>query len=248
MADPDGLFYQALAQFKSIRIYANGINDVTVPYCTAAIETTDVFADYVSNGIQIEMKKEYEYLIDTYTLPDTPPPKPTVLSREWFERHKPRPFLPPALQFRFPFNLVMYAMIPILIVPAISYMLYRLSSDASASRLRVKHLESDESYRERLVSVFRELEREMEEAAVEMADNEQIDPYPAIKAKSHPVVTPLQRKIAKWLNQLPLKKEVSFFPGVRNSHAIIISRDVRRFPIHKLGESVLRHWADHFVF
>lgn len=215
------------------------------------------------------MKKEYEFLIDTYTLPDTPPPQPAVLSREWFDRKKPRPFLPPALQFRFPFNLVsvlaswgvtitqthlnthekvMYAVVPVLILPAISFLLYRLSSESSASRLRIKTLESDESYRERLASVFREIEREMEDGAVEIVENEQIDPYPIIKAKEHPVVTPLQKKMARWLNQLPIKKEFAFFPRVRNSHAMIVCRDIPRFPVHKLGESVLRHWVDHFVF
>ncbi|KAF9454284.1 lipid particle protein [Macrolepiota fuliginosa MF-IS2] len=248
MADPDGIFYQTLSQFKHLRVYANAVNDVTVPYCTSAIETKDIFAEYVSNGIKVEMHKEYEYVIDTYTIPDAPPPKPAPLSQEWFDSLRPRPLLPPAAQFRFPFNIVVYSMLPVLALPVLSYVLYRFSVDSHASRARIKKYESDESYREKLVSMFHELENEIESTAVDVADSNEGEPYPIIKAKLHPVVTPVQKKIAKWLNQLPLKKELAFFPWVRNSHAMIVCRDSHRFPQHKLGESVVQHWADHFIF
>jgi len=50
------------------------------------------------------------------------------------------------------------------------------------------------------------------------------------------------------LNALPqLKKELVYIPDVRNSHAPIIVRDVQNFEFHKIGEGVLRHWADAFV-
>jgi hypothetical protein len=69
----DLIFYQALAKFKHIRIYANAyvlpgdykytshphphllsrINDTTVPYVTAAIETSDPFIDYETNGLEV---------------------------------------------------------------------------------------------------------------------------------------------------------------------------------------------------
>jgi hypothetical protein len=54
------------------------------------------------------MEEDYEYVIDRFTIPDTPPPKPAFLSQEWFNTVRPRPFLPPAAQFRFPFNLVSF--------------------------------------------------------------------------------------------------------------------------------------------
>jgi hypothetical protein len=53
MADPDRIFYQALALFPHVRIYANAINDSTVPYVTAAIELADPFVDYANNGIDM---------------------------------------------------------------------------------------------------------------------------------------------------------------------------------------------------
>ena len=63
----------------------------------------------------------------------------------------------------------------------------------------------------------------------------------------HPILTPLQRKIAAALNKLPLKKEQVYIHSVRNSHAIIVCRDVKRFELHRQGEGVVRHWADHFI-
>jgi hypothetical protein len=73
MSVADLIFYQALAKFKHIRIYANAyvlpgdykctihphyhllsrINDTTVPYVTAAIETSDPFIDYETNGLEV---------------------------------------------------------------------------------------------------------------------------------------------------------------------------------------------------
>ena len=45
------VFYQALTLFPHIRFYANAVNDVTVPYPTAAVETDDIFADHTWNGM-----------------------------------------------------------------------------------------------------------------------------------------------------------------------------------------------------
>jgi hypothetical protein len=67
-----------------------------------------------------------------------------------------------------------------------------------------------------------------------------------LKEKEHPILNEHQHQIAAWLNTLPhLKKEIAFFPDVRMAHAIIISRDVKRFPTHRRGENVIRHWAEH---
>jgi hypothetical protein len=63
-----------------------------------------------------------------------------------------------------------------------------------------------------------------------------------------PVLTPLQLRLIDNLNRLPgLKKERVWINPVRNSHAIIVCRDVKRFEGHRMGEGVLRHWADHFA-
>ena len=54
--------------------------------------------------------------------------------------------------------------------------------------------------------------------------------------------------MATALNSLPqLKKERVYIPNVRNSHATIVARDIQNYEFHKIGEGVLRHWADAFI-
>ncbi|KAG0144066.1 hypothetical protein CROQUDRAFT_660414 [Cronartium quercuum f. sp. fusiforme G11] len=43
LAHPDTSFYKALLLFKQLRIYANAVNDRTVPFVTGAAEPVDVF-------------------------------------------------------------------------------------------------------------------------------------------------------------------------------------------------------------
>ncbi|KAI9064022.1 DUF676-domain-containing protein [Trametes sanguinea] len=279
MADPNRLFYQALTLFEHVRIYANAVNDVTVPYPTAAIEEEDTFVNHVEDGIQFELDEEYNPIIKSYTIPTSVvrPPKPRPLTAGWFKSLKPkRPLLPPALQFSFPYNVLIYALTPILIPLFLTLVLTRLSLASKASRTRIKQLEKDESGTERLVHVIGSLEREMEDAVVDMFDN--ADNTPSADNGSDPssassetisadsralstgkgalakarkpefVLSEKQRKLVKWLNALPgLKKELAFIHPVRNAHGTIIARDVKRFPAHKLGEGVLRHLADHLI-
>ncbi|KAF8892305.1 putative serine esterase-domain-containing protein [Infundibulicybe gibba] len=232
MADPDRIFYQALASFQHIRIYANGIHDRTVPYVTAAIVTEDPFVEYQTSGIEIVRDEQYTPLVKSYNLPSVPPPRearPVILSPQWFRRHKPgRPLLPPLLQFRFPLQS------PVL----------RLSLATRSSRARIRLLENDETSKEKLINILAEIEQQMEETVTAVvASGKSISKSP----KEQPILTPLQHKIAKSLNQLPIKKEIAFFENVVNSHAIIVCRDVKRFEMHKMGEGLLRHWANSFI-
>ncbi|KAH9888777.1 DUF676-domain-containing protein [Cubamyces lactineus] len=283
MADPNRLFYQALTLFEHVRIYANAVNDVTVPYPTAAIELGDIFINHVQDGIKIEFDEEYSPIIKSYTIPESTarPPKPRAFSAQWFKELKPgRPLLPPALQFSFPYNVLIYVLTPVLVPLFLSLVLTRLSLASHASRSRIKQLEKEETGTERLVHVFATLEREVEDAVVDMFDNsdgpspsasDRTLSSPSSNSSSSPdakelavtgkgvsptrkerqsglVLNETQRKLVRWLNTLPgLKKELAFIHPLRNAHGTIIARDVQRFPAHKIGEGVLRHWADHFI-
>ncbi|OBZ73942.1 hypothetical protein A0H81_06114 [Grifola frondosa] len=252
MADPERIFFQALTLFPHIRIYANAVNDMTVPYPTAAIEYDDIFANHTINGMQI------------------------IFTGQWFKNLKPnRPLLPPALQFGFPYNVLIMLVTPVLIPLLITLILSRLSMASIASRKRIKKLETDESSSERLAHILGKLERGMEDAMVELLDSQgSPDPEAVPVSDGEPqigetpkqeselsssstefpqateplVLNDTQRKIITLLNTLPnLRKELAFIHPVRNAHATIISRDIKRFPSHKIGEGVLRHWADHFI-
>jgi len=67
------------------------------------------------------------------------------------------------------------------------------------------------------------------------------------QAREKSFLTEEQKKMVRSLNAVPnIKKYRAFFAEVRNSHAIIISRDPRRFEIHEKGLEILRHWAERF--
>jgi len=143
-------------------------------------------------------------------------------------------------------------LLPILFPTFIGLALVRLSISSRRSRSRIKLLEAeDPSATQRLVHIFGQLERQVEDIIVEIVDDPRT-PIPSQEStktsKNVPRVTPAQRKMATCLNALPqLKKELVYIPDVRNSHGTIIARDVQNFEFHKIGEGVLRHWADVFV-
>ena len=62
------------------------------------------------------------------------------------------------------------------------------------------------------------------------------------------LLTALQLRLVRTLNTLPhLKKERAYLHPCQNAHGPIICRDPKRFPSHKAGEGVVRHWVDHFL-
>jgi hypothetical protein len=157
-----------------------------------------------------------------------------------------------------PFQLL-YALLPLLVPGLVSLILVRLSLAARSSRVRIKKLERDESRGERLIHILSQLEKQVEDAVVDMLDepgppsesseeNEELSHKSKEKKTQKPILSAMQLKIVASLNKLPnLKKEFVFIHPVRNSHAVIVCRDVKRFASHKVGEGAVRHWADVFV-
>jgi hypothetical protein len=143
-------------------------------------------------------------------------------------------------------------LLPILLPTSIGLAAARLSRPSRHSRSRIKLLEAEDgSATQRLVHIFGELERTVEDIVVDIVDDN--SPIPSQEGtkeskKKGPRATPAQRKMAAVLNALPqLKKERAYIPGMHNPHAAIIARDVPNVEFHKIGEGVLRHWADAFV-
>jgi hypothetical protein len=164
---------------------------------------------------------------------------------------------------------VIYLLLPILVPVGISMGLIRFSLASRASRARIKLLEEDASNGQKLIHAISMVEQRVEDAMVELVedptsesdsdssalalatsvgdDGVALKSLPMSQGKPQPL-NALQHQMAAWLNTLPqLRKEKAFIPGVKTSHAIIVCRDVTRFPAHRMGEGVIRHWADHFV-
>ncbi|KAH9039344.1 DUF676-domain-containing protein [Lactarius pseudohatsudake] len=252
MTDPAHVFYQGLKLFPHIRIYANAINDVTVPYLTAYVDLEDPFISHTTDDLAVEYDDKYFPIIKSFTRQDTPTPKrgPRPYSLAWFRTYKPP--LPPRLQAPFPFNIATAVLIPILLPIILILVLIRISISSYHSRSRIRLLESeDASATQRLVHVFGQLERRVEDIVADMADDPATlvpSPNGNQAAKVALRVTPAQRRMVAALNTLPqLKKERAFITDVINSHATIIARDIKNYEFHKIGEGVLRHWADAFI-
>jgi hypothetical protein len=146
--------------------------------------------------------------------------------------------------------------LPILIPLFICLAITRLSLATRSSRVRIKQLEQEArtAGQEKLADILAELELEVEEAVVaDLIDNPVSSSSPLYQtskestSRAHPILTPNHKKIVNWLNLIPIKKEIAYFPEVRNSHAMIVCRDVERFEFHRQGEGVLRHWANSFI-
>ncbi|KAI0825686.1 putative serine esterase-domain-containing protein [Irpex lacteus] len=275
MADPNRVFFQALALFPHIHFYANAVNDITVPFMTAAVEPEDIFVDHELENLIIEFDEAYSPIVKSWSISDSPRPqstRPKKYSLEWFRNYKPP--LPPIFQRKFPFNILMLATIPILFPAFLTLVVVRLSLDSRSSRSRIRLLEKDETYRERLAHVVGELEKRVEDAVADYIEDPETLAAPdnddsnstkkkskSSKSKSatttnpkkpnpsnHPTLTPLQTRIIASLNTLPnLHKHYAFVHPIMNAHAVIIARDVNRFPHHEQGRGVLRHMADGFV-
>ena len=143
-------------------------------------------------------------------------------------------------------------LIPVLVPIFLSLVLIRISISSYHSRSRIRLLESEgASATQRLVHVFGHLERQVEDMVVDMVD----DSAPSVPSsngnqtsKRVPRITPAQRRMVAALNALPqLKKERAFIADVMNAHGTIIARDIKKYEFHKIGEGVLRHWADAFI-
>lgn len=163
----------------------------------------------------------------------------------------------------------------------VSVVFYHISKSSKLSRARVKNLEGSESYKQRLIHIFSDLENRAENAMMDVAhDVAEIGVNTTVSKDEHrsammvndkfnatddangtanagapitsqagdkSLLTEEQRKMVRSLNTIPnMKKYRAFFVEVRNSHAIIISRDARKFEIHEKGLEILNHWAEGF--
>ncbi|KAA1470292.1 DUF676-domain-containing protein [Dentipellis sp. KUC8613] len=177
MADPERIFFKALSMFPHIRIYANAVNDMAVPYLTAAIELDDPFVNRKANGLIIELDDKYPPLIKSWLVPSSPPPKPRILSRPWFKSlHLPKPPRPAFIGQRFPLNILIYLALPILLPAFLIVFLTRFLLAPCLSHSRIRTLEKDKSAGERLAHKFGDIESQMEGAMANLVGGPRTGP------------------------------------------------------------------------
>ncbi|RSH84249.1 uncharacterized protein EHS24_005761 [Apiotrichum porosum] len=131
MADPKQVFHKGLAKFDGVHIYASVVNDATVPYPSAAIETSDHFAQWAERGLKVAAD-EAGIVSDWYY-----PVSDKKLKKKW--AHK-MGTLPPTLRFRWPLNYIILALFPLLVPLLFILIVLRFSLDTTRSRLRLQGL------------------------------------------------------------------------------------------------------------
>lgn len=229
------------------------MNDNTVPYPSAAIDSSDPFVEWAERGLQVE---SIDTLITTWSFPT---PDSPVRKRNFAWRVGT---LPPILRFRKPYSWVscfvpltqlIIALFPILIPLIFLLVVARFSLDTHRSRLRLQRLAkspaaetppsesplfpipsalglSIDDLRAAIRAVERNLEQDLMDAADKVRFGEQSHLEPK-ESTSHaacthvrPLLTAHQLRMVFWLNKLDFERHLVWFPDVANSHAVVIVR------------------------
>ncbi|KAK8861217.1 hypothetical protein IAR55_002036 [Kwoniella newhampshirensis] len=165
MAEPDHVFVKALKLFPKIMLVVNGCHDLTVPYPTAAISSTDPFAD-PSNLI---LESDDNHIVKSYLPVPIPDPESlpvdhsadidadgeevtVTVSTTMYQPTRSvigrtRPPVPPlfVLPLRYPFNYTLWLLFPILIPIFLLYVATMFAVHDYHSRRRTRsHLDAVE--------------------------------------------------------------------------------------------------------
>nr|ODN96630.1 lipid particle protein [Cryptococcus depauperatus CBS 7855] len=251
MADPRSVFFQGLEKFERLSIFASAVNDDSVPYPSAAIETLDHFAQWERQGIAVDT--DSAGIIKSWSKDGT---EVKYVERSWSDRFGT---LPPVLRYRFPFNYLILFLFPVMLPLIIILILARQSLDSSRSKRRLQQLAKTSNPAEyqptsasglsiqKLREIIRHIERELESDLIQNAEGPSFE---TIKTKVPPQEVTIkvqlkdsQLRMAYWLNTLPLRKYLSWWPEVANAHATAIVRDPHLFPAHERGRGMLKLWA-----
>ncbi|KAM3583644.1 hypothetical protein VKS41_003617 [Umbelopsis sp. WA50703] len=123
MASPDYEFYKHLARFERRLIYANGVNDRSVPFWTAAFEDTNYFSKF--KAMDIEFDAGFKAVVVSFDLRD---PKIKYVAPK-------KPFTKWSILKYF-----LFALIPVLLPLWIVIALSVVSTQGLLSRFRVAKL------------------------------------------------------------------------------------------------------------
>ncbi|KIR51219.1 lipid particle protein [Cryptococcus gattii Ru294] len=233
MADPRSVFYHGLEMFERLSLFAAAINDNSVPYPTAAIETIDHFAQWQDQRLVVDYNEAGIIRSWSREQQDYPPDK-KVKEKEKGGR----------------------------VVKKSLGTLARQSLDTSRSKRRLQQLAQTSSAPtpspsglsiQHLRATIRHIERNLESEFIESIDGPPaaaaaaaaaaLDIYHMDQVVIKAQLKECQFRMALWLNQLPFKKYLTWWPKVTNAHATAIVRDAHLFPQHERGRGMLKFWA-----
>ncbi|OCB91753.1 DUF676-domain-containing protein [Sanghuangporus baumii] len=231
MADPDRVFYIALSMFENVTIYANAVNDLSVPYMTAN------WTEYSPILKSWRAKRSFD----------------TCKKRK-------RSVLPPYLRFGFPYIVLIYPLLPLLVPVFVGSAMICLGISSRKSRVRIRALEKDVSFTDALWHSIELPQNDVQTRDVrhDIQQSESVSTVTVLEEAASSAKTNGRKHLSdlndkqiatsRSLNDLPnLRKILVWIHPIRNTHAHIACHDIKTIPSQKIGEGVLRHIADHLL-
>lgn len=269
MTDPSSIFIQGLKAFQRRSLYANIINDRSVPYYTASFSPVDPFLDM--DAVKLKYVPDYdEVILDSQT-----PAEPKTEEPSYIEYTSN---LARAIVNRAPFAAAMTLLLPI----ATTAFLINAGVQTYQSSRRVRSHEEAKAHMYRL-PLFLETAKRHAESALEAAGAQQGEDYLPNAAKPKSVAsaspqsgkagaqdlvirdrtaaavvgpeigspfptlacTPGQFQMIEALDEVGFDKYPVHIHDCTHTHAAIIVR-MPRERFHE-GKVVARHWVERFI-
>ncbi|CAG8577021.1 7167_t:CDS:2 [Ambispora leptoticha] len=250
MSDPDRMFFKALKLFQYRKIYANILNDNTVPYWTAAIEEIDPFEEF--DQLSLLKNEKCDVIIDKISLKEDE--KNTI-----FKKAKD------TLKYLL-VALVAPIVVPIWLITVVgSVYVQAMISQRRVQKITQNRIKYDvnEEQTQFLPNIASNIEQENIEAMANMLSSEKsvtsessssgstsAGAYNSINTliyeHNFPKVPSIdeQREACKNLNKLPLQKYAVYMNGF-NSHAEIVVRNkFYNFMNGKNGKKLIKHFVE----
>ncbi|GAA5992019.1 hypothetical protein JCM5350_006251 [Sporobolomyces pararoseus] len=160
LADPQFSFYRALCKFERIDVYANAVNDRTVPFPTAAFELHDPFAlarakarkaavergddpegdlDLIDGGLEIILHEDAPVVTSYRVLESDPTAKKPTRKRRFVVR-LPLLLRPTTYPFSRPVSLLVIALLPVALPLSVVYLIGRFLVQGRDSKRRIREL------------------------------------------------------------------------------------------------------------
>ncbi|KAF2484081.1 putative serine esterase-domain-containing protein [Neohortaea acidophila] len=267
MADRQSIFMKGLRMFKNKSLYANTINDRSVPYYTAFISRTDPYVDLEKVDLHYQRGQEDPVVLEP-TLPVTLK-KPRTEQLTTYERLS---VLTQQTKTTLPFYALLFTLLPIALPAFLVNSVYQTYRSVQ----RVKLHESDHAgiglgrYR---IPLFEEAQHVQDRVYEELAERsrEEYLPTPPPEPASSAISSSSASDTAK-LSRTETAKEDSPFPVLALTEEQfemidnLDSLDFTKFPVHiqrhrhthaaivvrmqkdafAEGRVVVRHWAQRF--
>ena len=268
LADQKSIFLKGLKLFKNKSLYANTINDRSVPYFTAGLSRTDPFVDLEKIDLNYLPGQDDPVLLD----PSHPvsPKRSRALELSYYDRLS---LLSQSARTTLPFYAVMLLVIPIGIPTFLVNSVYQTykstqrvklheagQAGISLGRYRIPFLEeaqaaqdraferlTDEGDKDFLPTPPPEPQTPATSSTESLGDEEKLARKQSRKEDSEFPILALseeQFEIINNLNSVGFTKFAAHIKRHRHTHAAIVVR--MKKPGFEEGEVVVKHWAGRF--